>query len=518
VPDYVIVGAGSAGCVLAARLSEDPSVSVLLLEAGGEDRKREIRIPAAFSKLYRTDVDWSYATVPQERLAGRQIYVPRGKVLGGSSSINAQMVIRGHRADYDGWAANGVDGWSWQDVLPYFERSTADGGGPFEIAEHRDRNRLTEALVDAARETGVPHCDDLNAPEPEGVGYVRVSQRAGRRWSVADGYLHPARERPNLTVLTGAHATRVLLQGRRATGVSYRSPGGEDNARARREVILCGGAFNTPQLLLLSGIGPREHLAEHGIELAHELPGVGRNLQDHLAAGVLATTTTGGTLYAAESARSIARYLLFRRGLLTSNVVEAAALVRTRPELRAPDLELLLAPVLFVDEGLAPPPRHGVTVGAVVLQPKSVGWVGLRSPDPFDSPLIEPRYLSDPEGEDLRVLVDGVRLARKILAAPAFAPHLDEELEPGPTATTDEEVADSIRRLAQTLYHPVGTCRMGTDEDAVVDPELRVRGVDGLRVVDASVMPRLPRGHTNWPVVMIAEKAADLVRAAMALP
>src|SRR6266508_1665961 len=246
VPDYVIVGAGSAGCVLAARLSEDPSVSVLLLEAGGEDRKREIRIPAAFSKLYRTDVDWSYATVPQERLAGRQIYVPRGKVLGGSSSINAQMVIRGHRADYDGWAANGVDGWSWQDVLPYFERSTADGGGPFEIAEHRDRNRLTEALVEAARETGV----------------------------------------------------------------GYRSPGGEEEARARREVILCGGAFNTPQLLLLSGIGPREHLAEHGIELAHELPGVGRNLQDHLAAGVLAATTTGGTLYAAESPRSIARYLL----------------------------------------------------------------------------------------------------------------------------------------------------------------------------------------------------------------
>ena len=516
VHDYVIVGAGSAGCVLAARLTEDPSASVLLLEAGGEDRKREVRIPAAFSKLYRSEVDWSYATEPQERLDGRRVYVPRGKVLGGSSSINAQMVIRGHRADYDGWAALGNAGWGWHDVLPYFERSTAGDGRRFAITAHKDPNRLTHTLVEAALESGLPRCDDLNAPEPEGVGYVRVSQRSGRRWSVANGYLHPARARPNLTVRTGAHATRVLLQDGRANGVVYRSAGREEEAHARREVIVCAGAFNTPQLLLLSGIGPRDHLAEHGIELEHELPGVGRNLLDHLAAGVLAATRTTGTLYAAESPRSIARYLLFRRGLLTSNVVEAAALVRTRPELPAPDLELLFAPVLFLDEGLTPPSRHGVTVGAVVLQPKSVGWVRLRSPDPFDPPVIEPRYLSDADGEDLRVLLEGVRLARRVLAAPAFAPHLEEELEPGPTATTDEEVAASVRRLAQTLYHPVGTCRMGTDENAVVDPHLRVRGLERLRVVDASVMPRLPRGHTNWPVVMIAEKAAELVRATAA--
>jgi choline dehydrogenase-like flavoprotein len=279
-------------------------------------------------------------------------------------------------------------------------------------------------------------------------------------------------------------------------------------------VILCGGTFNSPQLLLLSGIGPREHLAEHGIELVHELAGVGRNLLDHLAAGVLAATTTGGTLYAAESIGSVARYLLFRRGLLTSNVVEAAVFVRTRSELSAPDLELLLAPALFMDEGLSPPTRHGVTIGTVVLDPRSVGWVGLRSSDPFDAPLIEPRYLTDPNGDDLRVLLHGVRLARKILAAPAFAPHLEEELAPGPSAQTDDELAAAIRGLAQTLYHPVGTCRMGVDDGAVVDPELRVRGLRRLRVVDASVMPRLPRGHTNWPVVMIAEKAADLIRAA----
>jgi choline dehydrogenase len=420
-------------------------------------------------------------------------------------------VIRGNRADYDGWHARGNPGWSWGELLPYFARSTADGGGPFEIVDHRDRNPLTEALVQAAVEAGLVRCDDLNAPEPEGVGYVRVSQRNGRRWSVADGYLHPARRRPNLTVRTGAHATQVLIERRQAVGIAYRQAGRDEEVRARREVMVCGGAFNSPQLLLLSGIGPRDELATHGIDVVHELSGVGRNLQDHLAAGVLAATTTGGTLYAAESLGSLARYLLFRRGLLTSNVVEAAAFVRTRPELSAPDLELLLAPVLFMDEGLSPPERHGVSVGAVVLHPKSAGWVGLRSRDPFDPPLIEPRYLTDPAGDDLRVLVDGVRLARKILAARAFAQHVAEELVPGSSAESDDELAASIRERAQTLYHPVETCRTGADDEAVVDSELRVRGLERLRVVDASVMPRLPRGHTNWPVVMIAEKAADLV-------
>jgi choline dehydrogenase len=303
----------------------------------------------------------------------------------------------------------------------------------------------------------------------------------------------------------------VLIERRQAVGIAYRQAGRDEEVRARREVIVCGGAFNSPQLLLLSGIGPRDELATHGIDVVHELSGVGRNLQDHLAAGVLAATTTGGTLYAAESLGSLARYLLFRRGLLTSNVVEAAAFVRTRPELSAPDLELLLAPVLFMDEGLSPPERHGVSVGAVVLHPKSAGWVGLRSRDPFDPPLIEPRYLTDPAGDDLRVLVDGVRLARKILAARAFAQHVAEELVPGSSAESDDELAASIRERAQTLYHPVGTCRTGADDEAVVDSELRVRGLERLRVVDASVMPRLPRGHTNWPVLMIAEKAADLV-------
>jgi choline dehydrogenase len=509
--DYVIVGAGSAGCVLANRLTEDPSTRVLLLEAGGRGRKLEIRIPAAFAKLYRSEVDWGYSTAPQAGLAGREIYYPRGKTLGGSSAINAQMVIRGHRADYDGWAALGNTGWAWEDVLPYFDRSAS---GPFPLAELRDRNPLTEAFVAAALEAGVPRADDLNAPEPEGVGYVPVSQRRGRRWSVADGYLRPARSRRNLTVLTCAQATRVLLDGRRAAGVAYRRKGRAEQARAKREVIVCGGTINSPQLLLLSGIGPRDVLAAAGVGLVHELAGVGRNLRDHLVGGVLASSTSDRTLYAAESLSNLARFLLFGRGMLTSNVAEAAAFVRTRPDLSAPDLELIFAPVLFVDEGLVPPPEHGITVGAIVLQPRSVGWVGLRSADPDVAPLIQPNYLSDPDGEDLRVLIHGVRLARRILATRALTAYVRDELLPGNEAQSDEELAAQARARAHTLYHPVGTCRMGTDDDAVVDPELRVRGIDQLRVVDASVMPSLPRGHTNWPTVMIAEKAADLIRGA----
>ena len=507
--DYVIVGAGSAGCVLASRLTQEPDLRVLLLEAGAKDRKFEIRVPAAFSKLYRSEVDWGYSTTPQPGLAGREVYFPLGKTLGGSSSINAQMVIRGHRADYDGWATGGSPGWAWEDVLPYFERSAA---GPFEITDLRDRNLLTEAFVAAAVETGLTRADDLNAPEPEGVGYVRVSQRRGRRWSVADGYLRPALSRPNLTVLTAAQATRVVIEGGRATGVSYRREGRDEQARAAGEVILCGETIHSPHLLLVSGVGSRAGLAAAGVELVHELPGVGQNLQDHLVGGILAASTSDKTLYAADSPANLVRFLLLRRGMLTSNVAEAAAFVRTGSDLLAPDLELVFAPVLFAEEGLVPPPEHGITIGTVVLQPRSVGRVELRSADPFDPPQVDPGYLSDPDGDDLRILLHGVRLARRILAAPALAPYVREELLPGSDARSDEQLTDQARAHAQTLYHPVGTCRMGTDEGAVVDPELRVHGIEALRVVDASVMPRIPRGHTNWPTVMIAEKAANLIR------
>lgn len=482
--DYVVVGAGSAGCVLAARLSEDPATSVLLLEAGGEDRRREIRIPAAFSRLYRTEVDWGYSTTAQPRLDGREIAFPRGKVVGGCSSINAQIALRGHRVDYDGW---GVPGWSWDDVLPYFDRSV----GAFAVEPQRDPSPLTHAFVDAAVECGIAPAGDLNTPEPEGVALVAVNQRRGRRWSAADGYLRPARRRPNLTVLTRAHARRVALDGDRAVGVEVQREGRTEVVRARREVVLAAGAIGSPQLLLLSGV---------------DAPGVGANLQDHLVGGVLATSTSTHTLYAAESPGNVLRYLLLRRGMLSSNVAEAAALVRTQPELEAPDLELLFAPVLFVDEGLAPPSEHGLTIGTIVLQPESRGRVTLRSDDPLEPPLIDPAYLS--AEADARVLLDGVRLARRLFAAPALAPHVRAELLPGAEAQSDEQLVEVMRAKAHTLYHPVGTCALGT----VVDPELRVHGIAGLRVADASVIPRVPRGHTNWPTVMVAERAADLLR------
>jgi choline dehydrogenase len=481
--DYVVVGAGSAGCVLASRLSEDPAVTVLLLEAGGEDRKPEIRVPAAFSKLYRSELDWGFSTAPQRGLDGREIAFPRGKVIGGCSSINAQMVIRGHRADYDGW---GIPGWSWDELQPYFERSV----GPFVLAEQRDPSPLTSAFVAAAVEAGIPPVADLNAPEAEGVAQVLVNQRRGRRWSVADGYLRPVRRRSNLKVLTRAHAARVLLEDGRAVGVEVHRDGQLERVTARREVILSAGAIGSPHLLLLSGI---------------EAAGVGENLQDHLVGGLLATTTSTRTLYTAESWRNLIRYLLLRRGPLTSNVAEAAAFVRTTPELEAPDLELIFAPVLFVDEGLTPPPEHGLTIGTIALQPRSSGSVKLRSSDPFDPPLIDPGYLSNED--DLRVLLYGVRLARGLLETSALRPLVRDELLPGAGVQTDEELTAVLRAKAHTLYHPVGSCALGT----VVDADLRVRGVGGLRVADASVIPRVPRGHTNWPTVAVAEKAADLI-------
>jgi choline dehydrogenase-like flavoprotein len=349
---------------------------------------------------------------------------------------------------------------------------------------------LTRGFLEAAAECGVP-----------GAALCPVNQRRGRRWSMADGYLRPARSRPNLTVRTDSHVTRVVLEEGRARGVELAPSGRVD---AAREVILCAGAVNSPQLLLLSAIGPAGPV--------HELPGVGRNLQDHLVGGLLAATTSTSTLFKADSPWNLLRYLLFRRGPLTSNVAEAAAFVQTRPELPAPDLELVFAPVIFQNEGLTEPQEHGLTIGAVVLQPASVGAVSLSSTDPLAPARIDPGYLSDPNGEDLRVLLHGTRLARRLLASPALSRHVREELVPGPAAETDEQLAEAARARAQTLYHPVGTCRMGTDDDAVVNPDLRVRGLEGLRVVDASVIPRIPRGHTNWPTVMIAEKAADLIR------
>lgn len=508
--DIVIVGGGAAGCVLAARLTEDPSVSVLLLEAGPLSRKLEIRIPAAFSRLYRTDVDWGDSTTPQPRLGGREVVFPRGRMLGGSAAMNAMMILRGHRADYDAWAAGGCRGWSWNDVEPAFARSAE---GAFPLAELPERHVLAEAFVQAAQAVGIPFTDDLNGESNEGVGFVPVSQRRGRRFSVLDGYLRPARRRPNLTIVTDALVTRILIEDGRAVGVAYRldREDTEEQARCEREVVLCAGAIGSPHLLQLSGIGPAKALTGAGIDVVRDVPGVGAHLLDHLANGLLVRTQGVETLASADSLRNLARWALRGTGPLTSNLGEAVAFVRSKADLEAPDLELLLAPVLFEEEGLKQPTEHGLTLAVVLLRPRSAGTVLVQSADPGVPPAIDPRYLSDPGGEDEATLLRGLRLARRVLTQEPLASFTDGEILPGDDARTDDDLRAHLRALSQTLYHPAGTCRMGSDGQSVVDPELRVRGLDGLRVADASVMPTLPRGHTNWPTVMIAERAATFV-------
>jgi choline dehydrogenase len=527
--DYVIVGAGSAGAALAARLTEDPGCRVLLLEAGPTDRKQAIHIPAAFSTLYRTDLDWDYFTEPQPALAGRRIFWPRGKMLGGCSSINAMMWVRGFAADYDEWAEHAGPGWSYESVLNYFRRiedtEAAAGdhqgrGGPMAVSEQRSPSPLTEAFLQACEQVGVPRTSgaEVNGAQPEGVAQTRVSQRRGRRWSTVDGYLRPAKRRPNLTILTGAHTTKVRLEGTRATGVEYVHSGAVRVARAGSEVILCGGAINTPQLLMLSGIGPAGQLRAHGIEVAQNLPEVGQNLQDHLVSALIAHSSSKDTLYAAQSPRQLVRYLTRQRGMLTSNVAEAYGFVRSDDALPLPDLELIFAPAPFVGEGLAKPTGHGITVGPILVRPRSSGEVTLASADPFSAPRIDPRYLSDPEGADMAAMRSGMELSEQILAAPALSRYVQGYMQPGNEVSAAERTDTAIRRHSHTLYHPVGTCRMGNDDGAVVDPELRVRGIDGLRVADASVMPRIIRGHTNAPSIVIGERAADLLKLGSASP
>jgi choline dehydrogenase len=520
--DYIIVGGGSAGCVLAARLSEDPASRVLVLEAGPRDRKLEIRVPAAFTKLFKGPLDWNYETEPEAELAGRRLYWPRGRVLGGCSSLNAMMYLRGTPADYDWWAELGNPGWGWTDVLPYFKRVENDGAGgsewtggdgPLHVGSLRDANPLTHAFLAAAVEHGLSRVERLNHGDQEGVGHTPVTQRGGRRWSAVDAYLRPALRRRNLEVRTEAVATRIVLEEGRAAGVEYRRAGRAETVRAAREVIVSGGAVNSPQLLMLSGIGPGAHLQDVGIDVAVDLPGVGENLQDHLMVAVVVATTSAHSLVAAESLANTARWLLRRRGMLTSNVGEAAAFVRTREGLPGPDLELIFAPVPFIDHGLVKPAGHGMTLGPVLLQPRSRGRVSLASTDAYAKPRIEPRYLSDPEGLDLATMVAGVGLARRILAMPPLAVHGTEPVEPARGVETEADVEQFVREQAETLYHPVGTCRMGADDRAVVDGRLRVRGVGGLRVVDCSVMPSIMRGHPHGPVMMIAERAAEFIRA-----
>ena len=518
--DIVVVGAGSAGCALAGRLSEDPDLSVLVLEAGGSDDVLEVQIPAALYKVWRTKRDWNYTTDPQPGLDGRRLFWPRGRLLGGSSSINAMIYIRGAAADYDEWATlTGDAAWSYEHVLPLFRRMEdnargADAfhgvGGPLRVEDLRSPHPWSRAVVASAVATGYPRNDDFNGAAQEGVGLYQVTQKRGRRWSAADAYLKPAMGRPNLTVRTGAQVTRVVIEGGRATGVQYLAGGRRQTVRAAREVVLAGGAINSPQLLMLSGIGPADSLREVGVDVVHDLPGVGARLQDHPLVPVIWHVRGGKSLFRGESPSGYAQYFAARRGPLTSNLAEAGLFTRSRDDLPEPDLQYHFLPVKFWRQAEVDPDVDAFTAATVLVHVHSEGSLRLRSADPTWAPAIDAGYLTDER--DTEALVTGVEKAREIASAGPLAAVLAEEWSPGGTVRTRDDLRRGVRETLESLYHPVGTCRMGTDEAAVVDPQLRVRGVEGLRVVDASVMPTLVRGNTNAPTIMIAERAADLLR------
>ena len=521
--DYVIVGGGSAGCVLANRLSADPAISVCLLEAGKPDNSALIHVPAGLIALVPHGFrNWAFRTTAQAALNGRRLFQPRGKTLGGSSSINAMVYTRGHASDYDQWAALGNAGWSYQEVLPFFKKSEHNeelsdefhgSGGLLNVAALRSPSAFDQIFIDSAAQAGFVHNTDFNGAQQEGVGLFQVTHKNGERCSTAKAFLHPARARPNLTVITQAQASSIEFEGKRASGIRYRHKGKNRQVQARREVILCGGAFHSPQLLLLSGIGAADELARLGIPVRHHLPGVGKNLQDHLdftfvyrcASPALFGVSIGSVW---RTLKSIWPYYARRSGFLTTNFAEAGGFIRSEPSQAIPDAQLHFCIAMVVNHGKQLPLGEGYSLHVCQLRPQSRGTVSLQNSDPFTPPLIDPKYLSNEA--DMTAMVSGYKATRRILDAPAFRQQGGQELFTA-GAKTDAAIRHLIRERAETIYHPVGTCKMGQDAMAVVDANLKVHGIEALRVVDASIMPTLVGGNTNAPTIMIAEKAAELI-------
>ena len=525
--DYVVIGGGSAGCVLAARLSEDLQVRVALLEAGGVDSSVLIHCPAGLALMAKTKgINWRFQTVPQPGLNGRRGYQPRGKVLGGSSSINAMIYIRGQRQDYDDWAAAGNPGWSFDDVLPWFRKAEGNlrgaddlhgADGPLSVQDLRSPNPLADRFIQAGVQAGLPLNADFNGPTQDGVGWYQATHRNGERCSTAKAYLAPALGRPNLAVITGAQVTRILFDGRRANGVEYLRDGSRHSLQVRGEVLLSAGALLSPQLLLLSGIGAGSQLRQHGIGVVHDLPGVGMHLHDHVDVVQVVNAPQLKDLFGlsftglVRAVKGIFEWRNFRTGMLTTNFAEAGGFIKSQPGEALPDLQLHFVIGKLVDHGRKTVFGHGYSCHVCLLRPLSRGSVTLASADPLAPPLVDPNFLAEPD--DMARMVRGFKLMRGLLQQPALAGYRGRELPVSAAAQTDEEIGQFIRNYGDTIYHPVGSCRMGPGPLDVVDAQLRVHGMQGLRVVDASVMPRIVGGNTNAPVIMMAEKAADMIRA-----